>query len=96
MTHGHPSSIIQQEVDEQFELDEMEAALTARRFYEDVVQSSRPHGINDNRLQAIELSLGSWMLIFAGIVDSLLGKPERFSPSGDTDGDSDALKLSKC
>lgn len=57
----------------------MEADLTARRFYENVVQSSRPHGINDNRLRAIELSLGSWMLIFTGIIDTLFGEPERLS-----------------
>ena len=46
------------------------------RFYCET--TVKPHGIADDRLKAIELSLGTWMLRFAGLLPSPHAEPQRF------------------
>lgn len=68
--------IIQAEDEVDGELGDMLAATTVKDFYENATK--RPHGVADTRLRSIEQSLGTWMLKFAGILESPFAQPDRF------------------
>jgi hypothetical protein len=67
---------IYQQADLPAELDSMVAAMTVIRFYEHA--TARPHRIADRRLRHLKLSLGHWMLRFAGFLPSRHQDPKEF------------------
>jgi AAA domain len=52
------------------DLAEVQYAEVIHNFYHANTTAKRPHGIADDRIHLIELSLGTWMLRVAGLIES--------------------------